>query len=107
MTAATIPKIRATDEPVLMEASLLGAEVASAEEVALWLVELRVLVTEPKVASLEEEVKVAVLNVEFRLKAVPVPKALPTLVMLAVLLLGAVVVVALEDELPSMVKRPE
>jgi len=93
----------------LIEASLLGAEVASAEEEAEWEVELRVLVTEPKVASLEEEVKVAVLNVEFRLSAVPVPEALPTLVMLAVPLLGAaVVVVALEeDEPPSTVKRPE
>lgn len=89
---------------------MLGAEVASAEEVAVREVELRVLVTEPKVASLEEEVKVAVLNVEFLLRAVPVPEALPTLVMLAVLLLGvAVVVVAFEaeDEPPSIVKRPE
>lgn len=99
MTAATIPKISAIDEPVRIEASLLGADVASAEEVAVREVELRELVIEPKVASLEEEVKVAVLNVEFLARAVPVPAALPTLVMLAVLLLeAAVVVVALEAE---------
>lgn len=108
-----------------MGASLLGAEVASAEEEAVWELELPVLVMSPNVAVLledleaEEDVKVAVLKVEFLLIAVPVPEALAMLVMLMVLLLEAALVVLLldappvvvaldeEEEPPSTEKRPE
>lgn len=123
MTAATIPKIKAADEPVLRGASLLGAEVPdAAESVAVRDAELRVLVMSPNVASPLEELKVAVLKVEFLAMAVPVPDALAMLVMLMVLLpvaklLAVLVAVALEaeaeeeeeddDSPPSTVKRPE
>lgn len=88
MTAATIPRIRAADEPALMGASLLGADVA-------WVVApVRecVLVTSPKVAPpFELEVRDAELKVLFRIIAVPVPVALAAPVMLMLELLDAVV----------------
>lgn len=113
MTAATIPKIRAADEPVRTGASFDGAEVEEDEGVRVaeewWLV---VLLAESNVKALFE-VKDAVLKVEFRDIAVPVPDALAMLVMLAVELLNPVgtavpeLVALLLSEPPLTVKSPE
>lgn len=100
MTAATIPRMRAADEPVRICASLDGAVVVAA---AVADVRVADRVDAPKV-SLLVEVNVAVLNVEFRIMAVPVPAAVPMLVMVELL---AAVVVELEPEPARMVKRPE
>lgn len=114
MTAATIPRIRAADDPVRTGASLDGAEVEADEGIRVadepaWLV----LVISLKVNALLLELRVAVLKVEFRDMAVPVPDALPMLVMVAVELPKPVAVAVDEAELevllepPVMVKSPE
>lgn len=105
MTAATIPKIKAVNEPVRMGASLDGAEVDAVAEAEL----VRVVEVWPDVCALDDEVSVAVLKVEFRVMAVPVPEALAMLVMLMVLFPAAVEVDEDEDEPepPWMVNWPE
>lgn len=124
MTAATIPKIKAADEPARMDASLDGAEVEAEDGVRvaeLWLdvvvmsLKSRVLLVLLAVLL----VKVAELNVEFRTDAVPVPRAPVMLVTLAVELPNGVgeaasvdeaALLLLADELaetPLTEKRPE
>lgn len=120
MTAATIPRIKAADEPARIDASLEGAEVEEDDGVRvaeLWveveLISLKLWL----VVLLLVLVKVAELKVEFRTAAVPVTRAPLMLVMLAVPLLSRVVEAAAEDaaallveELsspPSTEKRPE
>lgn len=109
MTAATIPRIKAADEPARIGASLDGAEVDSEDGVRV--AELRVELELVLVMSLKSLVLLvvndAVLKVEFLAIAVPVPEALAMLVMLAVELPAAEVEVALEALPPVMEKRPE
>lgn len=93
--------MRAADEPVRMCASLDGAVVVAAAVAEVLVADL----VAPNVSVLLE-VKVAVLKVEFRIIAVPVPEALPMLVMVDEELLAAVVV-EFVPEPARMVKRPE
>lgn len=124
MTAATIPKIKAADEPARMGASLDGAEVeAEAEDgvrvAELWVVVVIVLELCVLLAALLSVLlwallsvsvldKVAELKVVFRPAAVPVPSAPDMPVMLAVelpIIVAVTAPVADADMLPLLAEE--
>lgn len=117
MTAATIPRIKAADEPARMDASLEGALVEDEDGVRVAELWVDVVLALVMLCELLLDVKVAELKVEFRMTAVPVPidSVMPVTVAVELpnsnaLVLAVLLLVLLEEEFaepPLTEKRPE